>query len=262
MPKNSVPKIEEQWDELLRLQADLTLPVELPCYYAEKQWLEARSVLDLGTGNGYYLNRLRERFPAKRYLGIDIDPNLIELASRRYSGDSEDISFRVADIFDFDGQSPSVVCRLVAQHLPCLDDFADCVASHLEPGGVMFSVEPDDKQRSFWPRMPETERLFLAFSEYQSDAGLDRDAGGKLVGVFERHGMETLRHETLLVPSTLPGYRDLLAKFHELIFDLFDRKFGIVADYEALRKELADWRANDASYTQFGMYVSAFRKVR
>ena len=257
---NRLPEIKEQWDELLCLQADITLPVELPCYYAEKGWLEARSVVDLGTGNGYYLKRLQERFPAKKYLGLDVEPHFIGLANERYGGQPGELSFRVADIFDFDGQFPSVVCRLVAQHMPCLDEFASCVASYVELGGVVFNVEPNDNLRSFWPRMTETERLFRAFSQHRSDVGRDRNAGRELVGIAEKHGLETLRHQTLLIPSTLPGYKDLFVRFHQLIFDLFERKYGIAADYEALRQELSDWRANDASYAQIGIYVSVFRK--
>ena len=82
MLNKTLPTIEDQWDELLRFQANITLPVELPCYYVEKGWLEARSVVDLGTGNGYYLKRLQEHFPAKKYLGLDVDAEALEAYAR------------------------------------------------------------------------------------------------------------------------------------------------------------------------------------
>lgn len=262
MPESTLPRIGYVWADLLSLQVELTLPVELPCYYGEMGWHAARSVVDLGTGNGYYLRRLQERFPDKRYLGIDIEPSLIDAARESHGNDPDGLSFQVADIFDFRGSFSAIVCRLVAQHLRRPEALAETAASLLAPGGVMFSVEPNDHRRAFWPRMPGTERLFREFFQKQADAGLDRDAGGKLLPMFEARGLETQRHETVLVPSTLPGYRGLFVRFHELLFDLFERNYGIEADYEELRRELAGWHADERSYAQLGIYVSVFRKVR
>ena len=46
------------WDQMQRLQTDFAIAQELSFYYASPQWHEARTVLDIGAGNGYYLKRI------------------------------------------------------------------------------------------------------------------------------------------------------------------------------------------------------------
>jgi len=66
-------QLQRIWDELQRLQTDFCFDQELSAYYMCDYWLnDARSILDAGTGNGYFLNRIRELFPRKQYTGIDI----------------------------------------------------------------------------------------------------------------------------------------------------------------------------------------------
>ncbi len=56
-------KLTEIWDRLQRLQTNFCINQELPAYYTCPQWEKARTVLDVGTGNGYYLRKIAARFP-------------------------------------------------------------------------------------------------------------------------------------------------------------------------------------------------------
>ena len=75
-------KSNELWRDLMIRQVDLLFPAELSFYMNEIRWLESRSVLDIGTGNAYYLSNLANYFPEKSYTGIDIDLENIKFAQQ------------------------------------------------------------------------------------------------------------------------------------------------------------------------------------
>lgn len=55
---------------------------------------EAKSILDIGCGNGFLLNELVKAFPEKEFYGVDISPELIKLAQSR----NIDVRFALADM--------------------------------------------------------------------------------------------------------------------------------------------------------------------
>src|SRR5215468_1538514 len=85
------PTLLEIWDQIQRLQTDFALAQELSCYYTTPQWHAANTVLDLGTGNGYYLQKIAGYFPDKVYRGVDLSAELIAIAQRESK--SENVSF-------------------------------------------------------------------------------------------------------------------------------------------------------------------------
>src|SRR2546423_10441459 len=67
------------------------------------------SVIDLGSGDGRIIIEAAKR--GARGLGVDLDPNLVKLASRKaeQAGVSDRARFEVRDIFDTDLSRASVV---------------------------------------------------------------------------------------------------------------------------------------------------------
>ena len=43
-------------------------------------WRDAERVLDVGCGNGFFLNQLADAFPDKEYLGVDVNAGVLALA--------------------------------------------------------------------------------------------------------------------------------------------------------------------------------------
>jgi SAM-dependent methyltransferase len=245
------------WLDLLRCQAELTLPLELPYYHSCADWSAASAVLDLGTGPGYYLRRLAELFPEKSYLGIDIEEDYIEAAR---DGAPDQARFMVSDLFKFVGQYPVVMARLVAQHLPSLDAFLNKVSDLLTPGGCFLSVEPEDSLRLYYPPLPKISGMFRDFKQVQRDKGHDRDAGGIIAGLAPSCGMRLERLVEVIVPSSLPNYKGLFVCFHKLIFDLFSGPFGMSLERAALEEEITSWAEDPRSYAQLGVYFAIYRK--
>ena len=72
-------RLDELWDELQILQADFAIAQELPLYYQSPEWHKSEKVLDVGCGNGHYLNLLNNYFPDKKYFGVDVSSELISI---------------------------------------------------------------------------------------------------------------------------------------------------------------------------------------
>src|SRR5215475_14073828 len=72
----------EIWDQIQRLQTKFSFAQELSCYYTTPQWHAAKTVLDLGTRNKYYLRKIAGCFPDKVYHDMDISAELIAIAQR------------------------------------------------------------------------------------------------------------------------------------------------------------------------------------
>jgi len=247
------------WDALLECQTRMTLPVELPHLYTCSRWRHTPSVLDLGTGTGSYLSALAVRFPGKAFRGVDLNPGYVERARARAAG-LANVSCEVGDLFAVRGRFPFVMARLVAQHLSDLDGFAAHVHSLLAPGGTFLSVEPHDRLRAYWPEVPSIMRLFRDYSADRKAVGHERDAGLLLPDRARGHGLAVEAEVDVVVPSTLPGHRELFLEFHRLIFAIFADDFGIAGDAAALAADLARWDATPHPFAQVGVRMTFYRR--
>ena len=101
---------------------------------------KARSILDVACGTGKHLAQLRERFHVE---GLDLDPNLLEIAGRRLPG----VPLHEADMGDFDlGRQFDVITCLFSSiaYVRTPDRLAwtfERFRRHLAPGGICV-VEP------------------------------------------------------------------------------------------------------------------------
>ena len=143
------PTILEIWDQIQRLQTDFAFAQELSCYYTTPQWHAAKTVLDLGTGNGYYLKKIAARFPDKIYHGVDVSAELIAIAEREVSG--ENVSFSHRTLFDVKEPYDFVLMRLLLQHLDDVQAVLDHVAALTRPGGTALIIDAHDPLRFFYP---------------------------------------------------------------------------------------------------------------
>ena len=217
-------------------------------------------MLDLGTGNGCYLSALQRHFPKKSYLGIDKNPQYIALAKRKFH--DRPLIFECIDIFDHSGLHKFIISRLVAQHLDDLNGFLNSVSNLLEKEGVFLSIEPNDRLRTFCPNSRNIESLFEEFERSQLDRNLNRNAGRILSETAHEYGFEVIAIEDIIIPSTLPNYRDLFSEFYSAIFLLFEKWFEVPANYEVLGAELHAWVNEPDSYAQVGLRAAWYRKIQ
>src|SRR6266545_2238502 len=107
--------------------------------------LDFKSVLDVGCGQGSFLQELQSDFPNIKPYGIDISSAAIELAQKRIPGGQ----FRVLDVTDssLDERCDLVVCSEVLEHIP--DDVSALQHLRKITGKYLLVSTPQGRMREF-----------------------------------------------------------------------------------------------------------------
>ena len=248
------------WNRLLYLQAKLCINQELPTYYTCPQWEKARTVLDVGTGNGYYLRKISGRFPEKAYRGIDTSKELIEIA--RKDGREDAIQFLHCDLFDATGGYDFVIMRLLLQHLPDITKALGKVADIINADGSVLVIDAHDPTRFYMPDVPEFRRLFKTYAEFEARQGRDRAVASRLGELIEACPEWKLgRTIQLLIPSTIPGNMDLFRETYALAVDLIENHSEFQYDFAKVREAWRRWCELDGAYTQVGLTIIRIDRV-
>ena len=173
-------------------------PVRKECaviasWLVERGVLPGAEVVDAGCGTGRYAIELARR--GYRVDGIDVSPELVEVAKRAAAESQGSVSFWIGDILDLAHERyQAILCRGVLNDI--LDDgerdamFAS-FARALRPGGVLIvdvrdwgaSVERKSREPLFRKRV-STDRGELTFTAVTA---LDR--GRRQLLIFESHAL-------------------------------------------------------------------------
>jgi SAM-dependent methyltransferase len=249
------------WQNVLVSQVDFTFGLELPAYYRMPEWHRARTVLDLGTGNGYYLYRLFREFPEKKYLGVDQSAEAVEFAVSQYGG--PDICFETADLFNIHGSYDVIICRAVLQHVSNVAGLVAQMSALLSENGIALVIESDDVEPIFlWPRAPLLEGLFSAITRAQAEA---QGTGAGILANFEElvNGCDTLavaRKTTVLVPTTIESNLDRFREQNRMVIDILQSVRAVEADFEAIRREWEEWCRLAHAYAHMQVTTVEVRK--
>lgn len=250
----------EIWNELNIYQTDFCLPQELCSYYSSPAWLAANSVLDIGTGNGYYLNKLSNNFPDKKYHGIDHVANYISLANKNYS--SQNLLFHVDSLEAVKGSFDFVIMRLLLQHLTDPESSLDRVAEITKPGAYCFIIDSIDQSRFFYPKLPEFTDFFRRFIDETSQQGLDRNIANNLaLSLDNNDNWQLVSNEKITIPSTWPGNMELFTKTYNLVLDLVSVREMFPYDFDAVKRAWSLWVKNKQAYTQVGLRVLLLQRI-
>lgn len=137
-------------------------------------WRNARSVADVGCGNGDYVARLKSTFPEKQYAGFDTSDVLIKLATENYA--ETGISFHSKNIADAISTSSfdAVILRFVVQHLEDHTTFFESLKSILSDDGFAVVIEPDLEASAAMPELTGFRELVTAYNEVARACGSTR----------------------------------------------------------------------------------------
>ncbi|MGE5215322.1 MAG: class I SAM-dependent methyltransferase [Nitrospirota bacterium] len=172
--------------------------------------LNFKSVLDVGCGQGSFLQELQSEFPNIKPYGIDISSSAVQLARSRLPGGR----FWVMDITDdsLDQQCDLVVCSEVLEHIP--DDIGALQNLRKVTGKYLLISTPQGRMRRF-----------------ETQVGHVRNyASGELVSKVEAAGFAVLSVVEWGFPFYSPLYRNLL--------DLIGSK-GTTGEFGSFRKLIA-----------------------
>jgi SAM-dependent methyltransferase len=120
--------------------------------------LHGESALDLACGEGYY-SRLLKSWGAGTVVGVDVSPNMIELARQQETAQPLGIRYQVQDVcaLDLGRQFELVVAAFLFNHAHNRDEFlemARAVVRHLTPDGRLVAViSRGDQPVSAYPKI-------------------------------------------------------------------------------------------------------------
>ena len=248
------------WDQMQRLQTDFAIPQELSFYYTSPQWHEARTVLDIGTGNGYYLKRIAAQFPSKSYTGIDTSAELVSVANRETC--NNDVSFEESHLYDHTGTYDFVLMRLLLQHLEDIPTALDRVSRLTRPGGSALIIDANDRMRFFYPTLPQFTAFFAAYAEHEGRAGRDRSVANRIEKALLKSSnwihSSTL---SLLIPSTINRNLELFTQTYTLFVDLVREVGELTYDFESVKEAWRRWSVLPDAYTQVGLNLIRIDRI-
>lgn len=245
---------KDAWSQLLQNQFNFSFPFELMYYFASKEWKEAKSIIDIGCGEGHVLLELCNYFPEKYYTGIDSDNKKIERFIEKLDGQKDKkchIQVQTKDYFKHKGaQYDVIMARLLVQHFEELGPFFKKAYSLLNDNGIIIFLETNDKARFFVPTIPSMNDFLSRFADRQKESGGNRMVSATIVSESEKHGFQLIDRQTIKFPSSLPTYKNLLFDTYMLIFDVVEHEYNLEFDYNNIRRELSEWYEMPYSYSQ------------
>lgn len=246
----------DRWDEVLKLQVDLFSPSEVAFLSRFQPWLTAKSVLDVGCGNGDFVALLSAGFPAKRYAAIDLSSGLIAQAVSSHRGDN--LAFSVGDYFTFTLESEQrfdlILMRFIVQHLPDFQAILARADELLSPRGKLLIIEPDLSSSRNIPATPAFETLIRTFEQARNDGGLMRKRLQDPIALLaDTRGWRLATNEVVQMrfaePIELKRVHLLYRRWTEMFEDagLFPFQFA------AVNRELDEWTAAPRAHSEIGL---------
>ncbi len=120
-------------------------------YIAENADVSGRSVLDIGCGGGLLTESLARL--GAQVTGIDLSPDLLELARRHAAGQGLQITYREMSAEQLASQQPAsfdvVTCMEVLEHIPDPQQVVRACSQLLKPGGHAFYATLDRTLKTF-----------------------------------------------------------------------------------------------------------------
>ncbi|MCP4381174.1 MAG: methyltransferase domain-containing protein [Hyphomicrobiales bacterium] len=236
------------WDDLLSLQVDLFLAHEVDLLHGIEGWSRARTVLDVGCGNGYFLSRLHELDREKTYVGIDISGELIAMAIKRHQ--KPGLQFRRCDFLS-DRTMPAcdfILLRFVVQHLDDFETVLDRASKVLAPGGGMLIVESDLAGSLVRPSMPLFAGLLQAFEADRARIGMLRNRLGALAAIAASgSGWQLDFDRPVAIPSVGPFRGSKTIAVFKRWIDLCESSGGFDYPFHETREELENWSDLESS---------------
>ena len=167
------------------------------------------NVLELGCGSGDVLAALARARPDVRFLGVDLDEEMVAYANAAHARDN--VAYELRDVTETPPLlSASLVYGIdVLHHVHELEPFASAIARLLAPAARWVAIEPNSRNPYIWLHQERMRR-----------AGLDEDhfRPREFESVCRAAGLEVAERRTaFVVPGTVQRVPRLVARLERLL---------------------------------------------
>jgi 2-polyprenyl-3-methyl-5-hydroxy-6-metoxy-1,4-benzoquinol methylase len=160
--------VKELIDRQLRLQVDMLFE-QHNNYFSKDGLLETNTILDIGTGNGVFLEKLAEKHPNKKFYGIDIQEHLIDEAKRNQR--CANVNYIHVETNDYSKyldtkRVDAVIMRYLILHMPNVRNFLYNLKNQLSKSTKIWILDVDLNYFLCEPENIGFERLKLFVEEF------------------------------------------------------------------------------------------------
>lgn len=157
----------ELYAQTLDLQARFCAVETRETLSSLESFRNAEEILEVGCGAGAQIGILADLISKKRYCGIDITPEFINIAKTRFAS-LPNVRLAVQDVLSFvpKRRYEFLLSWAVLQHLPDTEKAVKKYSQLLRPGGVMvlYDSNSNDEFKSS-PALPTLHALYQSLSE-------------------------------------------------------------------------------------------------
>ena len=144
------PEQHRLLDSLLRNESDVAYKRRVCRMMAYLELGPGQTILDCGCGRGYYLKAISQLMPDCQLVGIDKDPDVLQVAHRQAAGDTTQVlQGDLSRLPMATGSCDRVLMSEVLEHLPDDQEALREVYRVLKPGGILALTVPP-VHYSFW----------------------------------------------------------------------------------------------------------------
>ena len=257
----SFSTIADVWDRLLASQVNVFSDAELAYLNGHPSWRTAKTVLDVGCGNGDYVARLAENFPEKQFTGIEPSPGLLVRARSRHAGSGVHFSggtleqSNTSEVFDF------VVLRFVVQHLTNPEAFFEAIRRVCDLKSVVMIVEPCVERSVAVPALVRFNELVQSYEMLCHDKKTSRAAVARdeIISETVSESWCIAGPEIIACSHTRCSWNaaELSSLFEGWITTLCDAVGS--QSSAAARAEVADWLQNDGRTINIALKIWLLR---
>ncbi|SFS42488.1 class I SAM-dependent methyltransferase [Marininema halotolerans] len=195
--------------ERLKSQVDLFWDKEGK-HYIEYGLKDGMSVIELGSGPGYLLEKLLVTFPHIHVTGLEIDPILFNYANANVASHEADrcqmVEGSIMDTKLNEGSFDFAITRLVLEHLPDPIGAIKEVFRILKPGGKAVFIDNDFEMHIMThPHIFELRALYDAYCESRYAEGGNPKIGRELPRLLKQGGFSKIDFEVISAHSDIVG---------------------------------------------------------
>lgn len=214
LEKLEEPTEQEMWDIFLKGQSELLFKTHFFWIENTDWWQKARTILEMGSGNGAFLYKLSECAKTKIYFGLEKQSLFVEKAIKDYADTNASFLERDVEVFDksFVDTADLIIFCLTLEHLKKPVIALENAWNYLLPDGYILIIDSYDKAT----------RTSHPLETYLQAISLLRESGDKLGTIH--------RTITLEVMNEITQMNSPLSKLYEVVFSNLDRSGNVLHD--------------------------------
>lgn len=210
-------QFKAQEKELDRLRKQASVVPHLERKVLEQNGLEAgMHVLDAACGPGIVSGLLyrivTQSCASGSVTGIDLDPELLQLAHEQAQSRQEEIHFLEGNVYElpFIAQFDYAYCRFLFQHLNCPATALRALSRSLKPGGKIHILDVNDDWLFLEPTNDPFQELCHLANHYQDRMGGNRRIGRQLRNLLQDTGFTSIQTDVVMIHSDMVGLSTFL----------------------------------------------------